>query len=459
MLVPKGGGVLASPVVIGAYGSDHEPLPRIDGDAATAAVWLADMSYVTVEDLQLTNAGDSTGLHRGVYFTSQHHMVRGITVRNLLIDDVDSSDAFSTAAQSGGAIVGQALGDTGRFQNVMIENNQIHDVSRQGITVFGTAQVDTRPPATRPWPEATTGLVIRGDTVTSVTGDGIIARGSVGAIVEDNVLREGNLAGYDFDSPNRRCAAGIFALDANNTLIQYNEVSGMLYGPSTTPGSLNGCDGEGFDIDGTQDGTIVQYNYSYDNAGGFILLCASGGTADDPNPPHHADVRFNLSVDDNATFNPSPCSGAFSPIVNNLNGVRFFNNTIVAPAPRVTLELQDTPVTGYFGTFLFQNNIVDATSPDADNEPFPCGTTCSHNLFFGMPTPPTATNSLTSNPMFVDPTRRGAGAGVAVAFRVQMGSPALHAGIPVPAGTLQLAEYDFFGNKISNPPTIGFSEK
>ncbi len=36
---------------------------------------------------------------------------------------------------------------------------------------------------------------------------------------------------------------------------------------------FNGCDGTGFDVDYDQDGTVIQFNYSHDNEGGFILLC------------------------------------------------------------------------------------------------------------------------------------------------------------------------------------------
>jgi hypothetical protein len=78
---------------------------------------------------------------------------------------------------------------------------------------------------------------------------------------------------------------------------------------------FNGCDGSGFDVDYDQDGTIVQFNYSHDNEGGFILLCTDA-------EPRRASVRFNLSVDDELVANQSPCSlqpGA------TFSGLRFHN--------------------------------------------------------------------------------------------------------------------------------------
>jgi len=453
MLAPQGSGAPGNPVLIGSYGSPLYPVPRIDGmGTVNAAVWLSDESYVTVQDLELTNAGDSVGLHRGLYFTSNATPVSGITIRHLLVQNVDSTNAFN-GGKTGGGIVGQALSATGRFSNVLIENNQIRNVSRQGITVYGTTS-GARPPATSPWPQASTGLFILGNTVTQVQGDGIVPLGTDGAVVEHNVVEQGNLGGNNVFGPDPNCAAGIWAWDANNTLIQYNEVSNMNFGPSTTPGALNGCDGEGFDLDYNQDGTIIQYNYSHDNAGGFVLLCTDQS-------PHRAVVRYNLSVDDNSTFSPAPCALNFDPTTSNLDGVEMYNNTIVAPTPRVTTELEESLVPlllPFYGSFSFQNNLVVATSSDAANHIFDCGSTCTNNLFFDMPVPSTATNSVTADPLFLIPTFRGAGLWAAVAFRLRAGSPAIGAGNPISAGFPQPATHDFFGAPTRNPPTIGFSE-
>jgi hypothetical protein len=457
MLAPQGSGSPGHPIVIGSYGPGRARAKIYGYGRVNASVWLADMSYVTVQNLEVTNAGDTSALHRGIYFTSRVGLVRGITIRNLLVQHVNSDDSFSSGKSSGG-IVGDTLSPSGRFSGVLIENNRVRDVSRQGITIYGTTS-SARPSANQPWPQASTGVIIRGNSVVHVQGDGIVPLGTNGAVVEQNAVRQGNLAGRNFSSPRRNCSVGIWAWDANNTVIEHNEVSDFQYGPSTTGGALDGCDGEAFDVDSNQDGTVIEYNYSHNNVGGFVLLCTSGGTAANPSPPHHADVRFNLSVDDNATFNPSPCSGDFSPTINNLDGIRLYNNTIVAATPRVTLELKDTPLTGFFGSLVFANNIVVATSSDAANHPFPCGTACSHNLFYGMPPPPTAVNAVTQNPQFLSSTKRGAGLRTAIAFKVKKGSPAVGAGAAIAGGVVRATTQDFFGNAVRNPPTIGFSEK
>jgi hypothetical protein len=267
-------------------------------------------------------------------------------------------------------------------------------------------------------------------------------------------VTDGNLAGYDYLSSESNCSAGIWTWDSDNTVIQYNEVTDMVYGPSTNPSSLNGCDGEGYDADSNQDGTIIQYNYSYDNAGGFILLCTDSA-------PHRVVVRYNLSVDDNASVNYAPCAGIISPSTNNLSGDEMYNNTIVAPAPRVTLELSESIaslLTSLFGSFEFQNNIVVATATSTPPHFFYCGSNCSHNLFSGLPTPSTATNSLTSNPDFLVPTAQNGLPPSPLAFSLRFGSPAISAGLAQPAGFPPPTDRDYFGLPVGNPPSIGFSQ-
>jgi hypothetical protein len=298
-------------------------------------------------------------------------------------------------------------------------------------------------------------VVIQGNTVERVQGDGIVPMGTVGALVQFNRVERANLAGYNFLSPNKNCAVGIWTWNSNNTVIQYNEVSNMVYGPSTNPSSLNGCDGTGFDADTNQDGTVIQYNYSHDNAGGFILLCTDYS-------PHRVAIRYNLSIDDNSTLDPSTCAGVIDPATNNLNGVEMYNNTIVAGTPRVTIELSESlaqALTSVFGSFGFENNIVDATSPNAGSHFFFCGSGCTNNLFTGMPVPSGATNSLTARPRFPEPALRGSGLWVANAFRLRPDSPAIGAGVALPTNAFPPpATHDFFGLSVKDPPSIGFSE-
>jgi hypothetical protein len=137
-----------------------------------------------------------------------------------------------------------------------------------------------------------------------------------------------------------------------------------------------------------------------------------------------------------------------------LSGIRFYNNTIVAPQIRFTAPLE-IPIRGTVplaGDFQFKNNILYAK--EQQSEAFPCGDHCSNNLFFNLP--PSGDAAVVGDPLFEDPAGHGRGFGVADSFRLMAGSPAIGRGTPIP-GT---SPRDFFGNPVpKGPPTIGFHER
>jgi hypothetical protein len=261
---------------------------------------------------------------------------------------------------------------------------------------------------------------VRANRLARLGGDGIVPLGTTGAVVERNVVSEGNLRGRALTDPRGMiCNAGIWTFHANGTVIQRNEVFDMRF---------NGCDGSGFDVDYDQDGTVVQFNYSHDNEGGFILLCTDAA-------PRAAQVRFNLSVDDRFVANQSPCS--LQP-GSTFAGLRLHNNTFVASAFPAGLELR--------------NNVFSASSPQAAG--LSCGPPCSHNLYHRLP--PSGASAVTGDPLFRRPALRGRGRlAVGRGFRLRPGSPARDAGTVVAGGPGR----DYFGRAVMSPPSIGFAER
>jgi hypothetical protein len=327
---------------------------------------------------------------------------------------------------SGGIQVDSTGPGQGRFEGLTIEGNRIEDVSRSGIFIVGVAG-GTRPRAGQPWPEASAGVRVLGNRVERVAGDGIVTLGTDGALVAGNVVARGNLAGRGLTDPQGLlCNAGIWAFNANSTVIEHNEVYGMEF---------NGCDGTAFDVDYMQDGTVIQSNYSHDNAGGFLLLCTDS-------QPRTAEVRFNLSVDDGYMLNSSPCSEPTGTYA----GIRIHNNTVFAPDPG--FAVLGVPSESLYGppSLSFFNNIV---AGGGGARAFTCEPDCHHNLFWNVP--PAGHDYLVANPLFVDSALSGV-AGTPAGFRLMEGSPALAAGAPL-AGPAE----DYFGNAAdSASPNIGF---
>ena len=261
--------------------------------------------------------------------------------------------------------------------------------------------------------------------VDRVAGDGIVPRGTVRAVVRGNVVSRGNLRGSPLFGATPLCNAGIWTFHANRTLIERNEVFGM---------ESHDCDGTGFDVDYDQDGTVIQANYSHDNEGGFVLLCS-----DDTG---HAPRRRALQpvARRRATLNTVPCP-VTEGHVGDLSGIRVFHNTVVAAQPRVVAEQFQLPLLVGGGSFAFADNVVVATRPQS--APFPCGESCSHNLFGGMPDSGQA--PIAGDPQFADPARRRVGG-----LRLRPGSPGI-----TPAPRSDRGARDYFGAPVSR--TVGFA--
>jgi len=438
MLKPLGSGSEQGVIHIGAYGDG--PLPRIDAQGLQrAAIHLDDVSHIVVESLELTNPGNLEEPHSGVYMTTTNKMVRNIVIRDLYIHDVTGLVKFSGTAKRGGGVTSDSSFDTteAQFDGVLVENNLIEDVGRSGIYLDATsASTSERPRAAEGWPAGGKNIVVRGNTLRRLQGDAIVAHGTTGALIEHNVVDVGNLAGRDWLSTERNCSAGIWTWNSINTVIQYNSVSNYRFGQSET----DGCDGTGYDIDNEQEGTVIQYNYSYNNEGGFILLCSD-------DEPHTAHIRYNLSVDDGKVLNVSPCK---APIVGTFDDIRMYNNTFVTSQPITALETIPLTNIGNAGSFQFANNIVYATTPHPD--PLPCGDLCTNNLFYDMPA--SGTGFVMGDPLFEDASWRGedrleAGA----AFRLRAGSPAINAGL-----SIDPPQVDYFGNEVPANPAIGMHQ-
>jgi hypothetical protein len=421
-LAPRGSGLPARPIVIGAYGQGA--LPRIDtGGAYPDSVALADESYIVLQDLELTNRGDYLTPRRGVHVVAEHPgAAHDIELHQLYVHDVQGADNKDLGG-SGGIQVDAATA------NVVILDNRVTSVNRSGIWVAGTG-LPPRPANGQRWPSATTGVLISRNTVLGVGGDGIVPTGTVGAVVSDNVVCCGNVRGrrpVQFD-------AGIWTFNSNGTVIERNDVYGMRNAKA---------DGTGYDVDYDQDGTIVQDNYGHDNAGGFILLCTD-------NEHRTADVRFNLSTRE-LVFDQTAC-GINQGRGGTLDGVRVYNNTFVTPTSLIRQNsAAATAVLHEAGSFQFVDNIVYATA--RQSRAFPCGHHCKANLFWNLP--PSGSRHLTANPLFVGGSPRGEDRmQAALPFRLRPDSAAIRAGVPVSGN----ATADYFGDPLTSPPSIGFDQ-
>ncbi len=262
---PKGSGDSKAKVLIGCYGDGA--LPRIDGEGKHLdTVLLKNFSFVEMADLEITNLDSKpipwrtgiTVLADGIGKMEQ------VSLKRLYVHDVNGDLRKS---HEGCGIFFEAKGaNSTYFDSLLIEECRLERTDRNGICQRATGKVRSK------------NVIIRGNTLNDIGGDGIKLWGTDGGLIEKNVVRKSRARCEDH-------AAGIWPFACDDTVIQFNEVS-------DTVGTK---DGQAFDADYWCRRTIFQYNYSFRNQGGFILLCTPGNAISDDTV-----IRYNISVHDGA---------------------------------------------------------------------------------------------------------------------------------------------------------------
>jgi hypothetical protein len=410
-LWPKGSGTEQQPIVIDKYGGDAKPIINAAGESEDA-VLLKNQEYWEINNLQITNTGTHAGVRRGVNVVAEnsgdlHH----IYLRGLDIHDVSGVDTD----KANGGIMYHCIGDAkpSRFVDLRIENNHIHHVDRSGIFGWSTHWIRSK------W-YPSLGVVIRNNVLDDIGADGIVPVATDGALVEYNVVGNANQRSQGYND-------GIWPWSADNTVVQFNEVYGMK----------GQRDGMGFDSDWNSRNTIIQYNYSHDNEGGFLLICNDGSQKPSDSIGNVGTIiRYNISQNDH--HRGINISG---PVSN----ATIYNNTIyTGENDKVDIVLQ-SDWHGWSSDIFFYNNIFyvagsgqfsHATSHGEDGVYVTAagmGTSQNDvfdfNVYAGNVKPMEIDkHALSSNPLFVDPGRAGSGLETVSAYSLRPGSPEIGSG-------------------------------
>ncbi|POH60144.1 hypothetical protein [Arthrobacter glacialis] len=441
-------GTAAAPITYGSYGVGANA--RIEANGNETAFWVKDSEYVTVQDLELSAMGDGKSARRGVWVQATNTGDRhGITLQRLNIHDVRGQmpstmgGALPAGKYSGasGGIVVEALGTTTatEFPDLLIQNNTIVNVDREGIylwsnwcmrpelVAFWSGQL-----CTAPW-HPITGSVIRNNVLRSIGGDGIAPMTAQDTLVEYNTLEGFHLRSGGYN-------AGMWSANSVDVTFQHNDTS---RGHSQ-------LDGMSYDVDHSSQGMLFQYNRSHDNEGGFFLICPYGNNM--PGEAKDFTIRYNLSVNDHYTSFWVCNSGA-------KNG-QIYNNTIFIPQTTIA-GVTNHGVVKTIGNAApgsivlnFTNNIFtrqNTSVPVYWASSSQATITGSNNLFNNVTPLPGATSSLLTAPQLSLPSDAPANASV---FKPNTNSPVLGAGKVIPGAP----ERDFFGNKITGNPSVGFSQ-
>ncbi|WP_082803029.1 right-handed parallel beta-helix repeat-containing protein [Microbacterium sp. CH1] len=346
----QGSGSANAPIEVGAYGEG--PRPRLDGAGEVEnVISLFNQEHVSISGLEITNVhpgydsrfGLNTSTNqvknlRAVNVSARDFgVVSDISLTDLHIHDINGN--LSSKWNGGiffdiGAAIedGELRGVPTKFDGVLIADNVIERVDRSGIklvsSTWANQSAQNSPNIPLHW-YPSTGIVLRDNQIRYTGGDGITVRDSDGALIEYNLVQHARYQNTGYN-------AGIWPFQATNTVIQYNEVS-HTHGVQ---------DGQGLDTDHVSSYSVMQYNYSHDNEGGFMLIMNGF--------PHTAPtVRYNISQNDaDKTFEFSRGTAA---------GTMIYNNTISSDSllrgPRGgVLDLANSAAgTGNREVFIFNN--------------------------------------------------------------------------------------------------------
>jgi len=324
MLFPRGSGEEGCPIVISKYGWKGRPVIHgghadpvdFEGNKTIQTVLLHNQQYWVISDLEITNMPDNRiknfkdngdEKRRGIFVVaSDTGELRSITIKNNYIHHVKGNDTKDF--HGSGGIMLSVLGKKkpSFFNGVYILNNRVYMVNRTGIGISSCWQ---HRPHDDQYPyswidnmgsyQANLNVVIRGNDLQSIGGDGIVPQTSFKALIEFNIV-DGAA------SRSKSYNVGLWAWNSDSVLIQYNEVRN----------TKSVRDGMAFDCDAYSVGHICQYNFSNNNRGGFILFHGYSDEVPDAMNVGHI-IRYNISMNDGKKLIHFYGSGQTGSVIHN----------------------------------------------------------------------------------------------------------------------------------------------
>lgn len=281
-----GSGAEGKPITIGAYGEGACPIIKARG--GSALTYYGD--NVNISNIWFTNETGEMGID---IVSAKPGANKNIKITDCKFYDINNTLKYTTH-DSGGITVSANGWQANWLDGVKIENNEFERVGRAAVYVYShwssrisdvkTANKNKYVSDTKGW-YPNLNVVVRKNYFKDSNGDSIVVSGCKGGLVEYNTVAGSkmlvNAGAIHF--------AAIWGYTCSDTVFQYNEVYGIESGNG-------GDDLQAFDLDASNYNCIYQYNYSHDNAGGFMLFCGLGKS--NRGDVANNIVRYNLSVND-----------------------------------------------------------------------------------------------------------------------------------------------------------------
>ena len=270
-------------VSVTSYGTGQATISS--GNSAPCISMTNPLTAVSITNVVCTGGGNTTNTTNGIVVTnsqSGNTKLPGPTI---------SGNTVSGYGEFGILVVGTS--GTSGFNNTVISNNTVHDVTGNYATSGGSSCIEVHSSSgygTGTTTPSHTNVTITGNVVYNCTGttgqsnwvgSGIVVGETSGATVSNNIA-------HDFGANstyNGSGAGGIWTVDSTAVTISFNECYNGMAGSG-------GIDGGCFDLDGGVTNSVMEYNYAHDCTGWSYLL---DNYQDSANLPHgNNTIRFNI---------------------------------------------------------------------------------------------------------------------------------------------------------------------
>ncbi|SFH41419.1 right-handed parallel beta-helix repeat-containing protein [Amycolatopsis regifaucium] len=413
---PTGSGTAGRPIKVGRFGSGTKP--RIDGKGAASAIHLRNVAGWELRDLDITNTGPAPAANQqraGIYVLLEDYGVGShYLVSNVDVHDVNGCDC--RFPPSGGVVFYAAGSKTPtRFDDVTVTKSTITHVDRIGVGMLSTWLGSPLVPMTK--------VRFTENTVRDIGGEGMVVFNGSGAIIERNIID-------GFNERSTQDSAGAYGWNAEGTRIRYNDVS----------------NGKGqamaFSLDDANIDTIIEYNFSHDNKGGFLLQC-SGNELKNAN----GIARYNLSQND-AAGTDEPYTSTVTIACGDASNTQVYNNVFYAQnSPRLVTNVSTSATGVHFTNNIFYGQPSGSSINDTTGQ-------YVNNVFYQVSgVPADSITSIIGDPRLVSP---GTATSMSTTngYRLREASPAIQHGAPVANN----GGKDFFGNPLTDKLNIGAYE-
>ena len=279
-LIIKGQGDTDRPIYIGSYGNGKMPL--IDGKGWRAAIYLRNGRFIQVANLELMADGgdvyeDEAIKNRyGVLMEFENSGTYGdITLKNLSISHIFSTIQTARGGQNSTSNLGVGVEVRVNDQNASVKNIKITDCTIE-MTGFTGINIIGHLSAQGSIPNFIRNMELSDNRLRNIGGPGMVPRVVKSLVVRNNVV---NGSGSSVDPRMHARGSGIWPWNCEDVLIEKNKFMHAR-------GKADSC---GMHIDFNCKNVIVQYNLSYDNAGGFIEILGNN---------YNCSYRYNISIND-----------------------------------------------------------------------------------------------------------------------------------------------------------------